>query len=98
MFPPSGAVASVSTREVVCDGVNNLPCVRVEYGEVQGIPEPEEGVFYIVNMLVLERSNRTDLIAPDTGPSALRYPDGPQKGQVRAVTRFKRKLQHQLRD
>lgn len=98
VFPPSGMVASVSTREVVAEDANGLPCVRVEYGDIQGIPEPQEGVFYIVNMLILERSDRADLIAPDTGPSAIRFADGPQKGNVRAVTRFKRKLPFQPRD
>lgn len=92
VFPPSGMVASVSTKEVMAEDANGLPCVRVEYGDIQGIPDPQEGVFYIVNMLILERSDRTDLIAPDTGPSAIRFTDGPQKGNVRAVTRFKRKL------
>lgn len=92
VFPPSGMIASVSTREVEAKDANGFPCVRVEYGDIQGIPPAEEGVFYIVNMLVLERSDRTDLIAPDTGPSAIRFTDGPQKGQVKAVTRFKRKL------
>lgn len=98
VFPPSGMVASVSTKEVMAEDANGLPCVRVEYGEVQGIPDPQEGVFYIVNMLVFERSDRADLIAPDTGPSAIRFTDGPQKGNVRAVTRFKRKLPLQPRD
>lgn len=37
---------------------------NVTYGEVTGLPEPEDGVLYIVSMMVLEACRREDLIAP----------------------------------
>lgn len=89
VFPPSGSIANVATKDVEADCAGGFPCVVVEYGEITGLPEPKANTYYIVNMLVLERApaNRTDLLAPDTGPSAIR-----ENGQVKAVTRFKRKL------
>lgn len=68
-----------------------LPGSRSEYGEIQGLPEPQNGTLYLVNMLVGLRGaalGRTDLIGPDSGPSAIRYQDGPRKGQIEAVTQF----------
>lgn len=36
-----------------------------EFGEVVDLPEPQEGVLYIVSMLVAARAqNRTDLVSP----------------------------------
>lgn len=91
VFPPSGQVATVKTQDVSAPDAGGFPCVQTSFGEVQGLPEPEEGVVYIVNALVLDRCrHRNDVVAPDTGPSALRFNEGPQKGQVKAVTRFKR--------
>lgn len=36
-----------------------------EFGEIVDLPEPQEGVLYIVSMLVAARAqNRTDLVSP----------------------------------
>lgn len=91
VFPPSGQVATVKTQDVTADEAGGFPCVKTSFGDVQGLPEPQHDTVYIVNAMVLDRcKDRSDVVAPDTGPSALRFADGPQKGQVRAVTRFKR--------
>ncbi len=53
------------------------------YGEVEGLPEPADGVVYLVSAMVLVRlSGRTDVFAPDTGAGAIRN----DKGQIVAVT------------
>lgn len=36
----------------------------VSVGEVQGLPEQQEGVVLVVSSMVLDNSNRSDLIAP----------------------------------
>ncbi len=91
VFPPSGMVATVKTQDIDSNPAGGFPCVRTSFGEVQGLPGYEDDTVYIVNALVLDRcKGRNDVVAPDTGPSALRFADGPNKGQVRAVTRFKR--------
>jgi hypothetical protein len=41
-----------------------------EFGEIQGLPEPQVGTLYIVSALVLaagKEAGRTDLVAPATG-------------------------------
>ncbi len=63
------------------------------YGEVEGLPAPEQDTVYLVSALVAGRPavvGRTDVFVPGTGPNdgAVRYADGPQKGQVYAVTRL----------
>ena len=43
---------------------------RQEFGEVVGLPEPKDGVLYIVSALVLsavKAQGRTDCVAPATG-------------------------------
>lgn len=83
---PSGQVATVSVKSVQVGSVNGIPLFRSEYGDIVGLPEPQDGVLYLVNMLVGQRGaaeGRTDLIGPDSGPSAIR-----ENGQVKAVTQF----------
>lgn len=65
----------------------------VKYGPVQGLPEPEEGVVYIVSLIALTQpgvAGREDVVAPATGPKdgAIRFTDEERKGQIDAVTRW----------
>lgn len=60
-----------------------------------GVRVPDHGdVWLIVSSMVIDAARlRCDpqlgrLVAPDTGKTAIRYEDGPRKGQVRAVTRW----------
>lgn len=63
-IPASGNVARVSVdfTEFDADSI-----CRHEYGEVVGLPAPQEGVCYIVSALVLAATDRKDLVAPATG-------------------------------
>lgn len=61
---------------------------RQAFGDVQGLPEKEDGVLIIVSALVLEASDRDDLVAPATGhPECIRN----EKGQIVSVPGFVRK-------
>lgn len=76
---------------------------RDGFGAVEGLPEPEPGVFYLVSAMVgsalsADRRSVGDVLLPGTGPDdgAVRQPpvlpDGspnPRKGQIIAVTRLK---------
>lgn len=57
------------------------------WGEVEGLPPPEDGVLYIVSALVAAQCiGREDVASPGTGPN-----DGcirNEKGQIVAVTRL----------
>jgi len=82
---PSGIIARVSTHEQVIGELDGVPLVTRKFGEVENLPEPTEGTIYIVSSLVLSALNgREDVVAPDTGATAIRNEDG----HIVAVTRF----------
>jgi hypothetical protein len=96
-FPPSGEIARVVTRETPGPLVGGIPSVFRSFGEVI-LPDPPtidpgDGAetsqgFLIVSAIVLEAARAEGrvkgLVAPDTGPTAIRGTDG----QIRAVTRW----------
>lgn len=55
-------------------------------GPVEGLPDPESGTLFIVSRMVLDaiRGNRRDVVAPDTGTTAMRD----AQGRILGVTRF----------
>ena len=69
-YHPSGKVARVANKfSNFCCGIST-----VFYGEIENLPEPEEGTIYIVSAMVLAANNskprcrrRGDLVAPATG-------------------------------
>ena len=65
--------------------IDGISVVRTKFGEVQGLPEPD-GNIYIVSMVVAQAvSGRSDVIAPDTGPTAYR-----ENGLIVGVRQFAR--------
>ena len=67
------------------------PVVSREFGEVEGLPEPETYTTFLVSAMVLDRVAKTmpnragvDVFAPDTGKTAIRD----EKGNIVAVTRL----------
>lgn len=90
-FPKTGNVARINIGEkpnspISFNGVELETFTPIK-GEVVGLPAPQEDTFYIVSMVVFDNTPRRDAIAPDTGKTAIRN----EKGQIMAVTRFKRK-------
>ena len=79
-FPPSGNIARVtSSYEEISPGI-----FRVEYGEVQGLPDPKPGTRYIVSAMVAGATDRGDVVVPATGhPECIR-----KDGQVYSVPGF----------
>ena len=88
-FPPSGKVARVDEEPAHnlgdVDGIKILS--RTSFWEVVDLPEPVEGVAYIVSGLVAGQVYRPDVFSPATGPKdgALRN----DKGQIVAVVALK---------
>lgn len=70
IYPATGKIARVeNTFSNFCCGIS-----KVFYGEIENLPEPEDGVYYIVSAMVLAANNdkpryrrRGDLVAPATG-------------------------------
>lgn len=66
---PRVSSSSVKTATYMISDENGIEHTIVReapvFGEVVDLPEPQEGVLYIVSMLVAARaSNRTDLVSP----------------------------------
>ena len=78
-------VATTSTEDGIIDGI---PVFKTVFGEVENLPAPEIGTVYIVSAIVINAlaGTRPDVVAPDTGKTAIRD----EKGLVKAVTRFTR--------
>lgn len=64
-YPPFGRVARVSAQTKRVGMVGNIPITVTVFGEVEGLPDPEEGVIYIVSSLVAQRvPDRLDVFVP----------------------------------
>ena len=83
---PSEGIARVKVNQVEGIPIDGIPVNLQEFGEVEGLPEPEKGVFLIVSGIVLNAVSgiREDCVAPDTGSGAIRN----DKGQIVAVKGF----------
>jgi hypothetical protein len=84
-FAPSGTVARVATSYTeFVDGV-----ATVVFGDLVGLPAPQEGVLYVASALVAgaaQKAGRSDVVSPATGhPACVR-----KDGQVVSVPGFVR--------
>ena len=87
-IPASGIIPRVSTTTHEVGSIDGFAVVETTFGAVEGLPDPEPGVFYIVSAMVLaeaKKAGREDCIAPDTGATAVR-----ENGQIKHVVRFTR--------
>ena len=64
-YPPHGKAPRISTVEVPIEGNYPFEAVRVEYGDIQDLPEPQQDVVLIVSKMCADaRPNRRDLWYP----------------------------------
>lgn len=62
---PSGTVARVSQKNSPAGDFDGVPLVVGNYGDTVGLPESQDGVFYIVSALLrVANPNRKDLGSP----------------------------------
>jgi hypothetical protein len=65
MSYPSEGLARVSEKETQIGMLNGIPLFSKTFGEVVGLPDPQEGILFIVSGLVKAACpNRTDLLVP----------------------------------
>jgi hypothetical protein len=91
-LPPSGQVARVVQTYVdvgnfALDGVA-VPVVATTYGDITNLPDPEPGVLYLTSIVVAQAAwaaGRRDVLAPDTGPGAVRDSEGKIIGVTRLI-------------
>lgn len=74
-FEPSDQSVEVVTKGEERD-VEGVPVEVTYVTDVKGLPDAEDGTFYIVPQPVAKAFNRPDFVTPDTGPSAIRDDDG----------------------
>lgn len=81
-IPPSGQVARVAVKTETLPPIGGFNISKQIFGEVEGLPQPQEGIYYIVSALVGGQIKaRQDVYGPDTGPTAVRN----DKGHIVAV-------------
>ena len=90
--PQSGNIARVRHEQVPLDNAAGIPVFTTVYKDIEGLPEPREGVTYVVSSLIQHALrqkgiDRQDVLSPGTGPndSAVKA-----EGRIVAVTRLVR--------
>lgn len=73
---PSDGTATVQVSRTECGKVGDFALHRTKYGEIEGLPEPENGTIYIVNFFVLNalryhNMDRSDCVSPDTAAQSV---------------------------
>lgn len=64
-IPASGRVARAKSSTIKVNECNGVPIYESTFGTIEGLPEPIEGVIYIVSALALNAiEGRTDVVAP----------------------------------
>jgi hypothetical protein len=73
-IPRSSKAATIRfEREIVRQINGRLPLVRIpdEMIWIEGVPDPEPGVLYIVSSIIAQHLRRPDVISPDTAPGGM---------------------------
>ena len=61
----SEGAARVSEQREASSEIDGIPLVYKTFGEVEGLPEPQEGIYYVVSNLVRTAlPDRKDLLVP----------------------------------
>ena len=64
-FEPSGILIRLTTKIEVVGEINGIPLSKTVFGEPIGLPEFQDGTYYIVSQLVKSAlPNRSDLLVP----------------------------------
>jgi hypothetical protein len=76
----------VETKQRIIGKVAGVPIAETHFFKIANLPDPEDGVYYIVSRVVMDfvPFDREDVFCVDTGPSAIRD----ENGQVSAVTQL----------
>lgn len=62
-IPTSGTIARCTQKDTLQGDLNGIPLYTTTFGNVSGIPEEQEDVFYVVSLLVAQAvQNRKDLL------------------------------------
>ena len=76
----------IETKQIIIGNLSGIPIAETNFEKIVNLPDPEEGVYYIVNRVTMDfvPFNREDVLCVDTGPTAIRDVGG----QVVAITQL----------
>lgn len=80
----SSGVARVNMKEEKIGTVNGVEIIRRKSIGIDGLPSEKDNTIYIVSSMVLDETNRSDVMAPDTGSTCNRN----DKGHIVSITRL----------
>lgn len=84
-YPKSGKVARIQDDVTITGVIDGVPVGGITYGDAIDLPDPQDGVYYIVSLVVRQAlPHRKDLISPDTSKGAVRD----DQGRILGTTRF----------
>ena len=64
-IPPLGTVARRSVERVVVGSIDGITVYATKFGQLEGLPEPDEDAIYIVSALAAQAcAGRTDVLVP----------------------------------
>lgn len=85
---PTTPAARVQQQHVLLPAVDDIPVSHVVYGLVENLPDPQPDTIYVVSAMVAQQCrNRDDVLAPDTGATAIRDASG-QIVAVRGLVKY----------
>ena len=65
-FEPSGNIARCKQETVYVGDIDGIPLTSTSFGEVEDLPLPSDGCYYIVSRLIMSACpNRSDLLGPN---------------------------------
>lgn len=66
IIEPSGLVARINSKDMVIGHINGVPITRKRFEEIEGLPQPEKNLYFIVSYMIAARcKDRDDLLVPN---------------------------------
>lgn len=79
-------VARIQDSITITGEIDGVPVGEITYGAPIDLPEPQDGVYYIVSLVVRQAlPHRKDLLSPDTSPAGVVRDE---QGRILGTTRF----------
>jgi hypothetical protein len=86
-IPATTPSARIQQQNVISADIDGIPVSAVIYGDVEYLPDPQPETVYVVSAMVAQQCRgRVDVVAPDTGSTAIRD----EAGRIVAVRGFVR--------
>lgn len=60
----SSGVARVDVQRTQVDSIDGVPIYDSTYGDVDGLPDPQDDTMYVVSGLVASATDRADVVSP----------------------------------